>query len=338
MPTKAQIMQIGMSLKNPALTARMMKDYNARQSCHRKPPEVKCGEGFTYTQQRNGDGWVVRYFYHGRPHRTSHWNAEGWLHRTDGPALIWEEGSEGWYIDGRLHRDGGPALDIKGYEAIRAFTNGRPRYLAIWEDRDRKRFSYMLPAKRYYQHGRLHRLDGPAIIRYDGVQVWCVNGQEHRDGDKPSRRGGDYLRWCMRGQIHRADGPAILKKNGDQEFWFEGKRHNEKGPAVITKAYEAWFLYGVFHREDGPAVVHLDKSQKDLYYVHGRQLTEQGYKMWQKKKYEGCNCGNDECEDCRDGRNAALITALQVTALQGCTCHGVPPASPSGSGFAPKNP
>lgn len=34
----------------------------------------------------------------------------GRLHREDGPAVSWLDGTEMWYFEGKLHRDGGPAV------------------------------------------------------------------------------------------------------------------------------------------------------------------------------------------------------------------------------------
>ena len=36
-------------------------------------------------------------------------NREGQLHRTDGPALIWPNGSQIWIVNGKQHRTDGPA-------------------------------------------------------------------------------------------------------------------------------------------------------------------------------------------------------------------------------------
>lgn len=32
-----------------------------------------------------------------------------WIHRDDGPAIIWDDGGEAWYQNGELHRSDGPA-------------------------------------------------------------------------------------------------------------------------------------------------------------------------------------------------------------------------------------
>lgn len=34
-----------------------------------------------------------------------------YLHRTNGPAVIWENGDREWYLNGKLHRTDGPAIE-----------------------------------------------------------------------------------------------------------------------------------------------------------------------------------------------------------------------------------
>lgn len=34
------------------------------------------------------------------------------LHREDGPAVIWKDGSKEWRINGKLHREDGPAIEF----------------------------------------------------------------------------------------------------------------------------------------------------------------------------------------------------------------------------------
>jgi hypothetical protein len=39
------------------------------------------------------------------------------LHKEDGPAVIWSDGSEFWYLHGQLHRIDGPAIEFpNGYK------------------------------------------------------------------------------------------------------------------------------------------------------------------------------------------------------------------------------
>ena len=67
------------------------------------------------------------------------------LHREDGPAIEYADGSKGWYQNGKLHRIDGPALE--------------------WSDGD----------VFWYQNGKLHRMDGPAHITSGGSKEWWVN-------------------------------------------------------------------------------------------------------------------------------------------------------------------
>jgi hypothetical protein len=72
------------------------------------------------------------------------------LHRSDGPAIEYTNGSKSWYVDGKRHRTDGPA--IEGF-------NGH---------------------KAWYVDGKLHRSDGPAIERANVCKAWLVNGKRHR--------------------------------------------------------------------------------------------------------------------------------------------------------------
>ena len=75
--------------------------------------------------------------------------------------------------------------------------------------------------KFWYQNGKFHRLDGPAI--------------EYADGDKA---------WYQNGKLHRLDGPAVEFANGDDEWWQNGELHREDGPAIEHAAYKRWFIEG----------------------------------------------------------------------------------------------
>ena len=43
--------------------------------------------------------------------RVEYRNDKGKLHREDGPAVEWNNGSKIWYLNGQLHREDGPALE-----------------------------------------------------------------------------------------------------------------------------------------------------------------------------------------------------------------------------------
>jgi len=71
------------------------------------------------------------------------WWLNGILHRDDGPACEWADGSRWWYRNGLRHRQGGPACEE---------ADGR---------------------KEWYVNDRLHRVGGPAVEYADGtVEYW----------------------------------------------------------------------------------------------------------------------------------------------------------------------
>ena len=76
-------------------------------------------------------------------------NEKGKLHREDGPAIEWPDGSKVWYLNGELHREGGPAVE---------HTNGY---------------------KAWFLNRECHRVDGPAIQWPDGSKFWYLNDKEY---------------------------------------------------------------------------------------------------------------------------------------------------------------
>ena len=86
--------------------------------------------------------WKIGYGYY---------NDNGKLHREDGPAEIYPDGTQIWYLNGRLHREDGPAVI-------------HPDGTQFW-----------------HLNGKRHRKDGPAEIYPDGTKIWFLNGKRHRE-------------------------------------------------------------------------------------------------------------------------------------------------------------
>lgn len=72
------------------------------------------------------------------------------LHRLNGPAVEWADGSKVWHVDGKRHRLSGPAIE---------YADG---------------------SKFWYVDGKIHRMDGPAAEWADGTKFWYVDGKLHR--------------------------------------------------------------------------------------------------------------------------------------------------------------
>ena len=73
------------------------------------------------------------------------------LHREDGPAIEYPDGSKEWYVNNRLHREDGPAVES---------PDG---------------------SKSWFVHGKRHRIDGPSVEFPNGDRYWYVNNELHRE-------------------------------------------------------------------------------------------------------------------------------------------------------------
>ena len=75
------------------------------------------------------------------------WYLNGKLHREDGPACEYANGTKCWYKNGLLHREDGPAIEC---------SSG---------------------SKFWFLNGKRHRENGPAIEYSDGKKYWFIEGK-----------------------------------------------------------------------------------------------------------------------------------------------------------------
>jgi hypothetical protein len=50
------------------------------------------------------------------PNGIEYQNEQGKTHRTDGPAIEWNNGDRSWWINGERHREDGPAVEFSDGE------------------------------------------------------------------------------------------------------------------------------------------------------------------------------------------------------------------------------
>lgn len=138
-----------------------------------------------------------------------YWNSNGEIHRLDGPAVIEADGRRIWRYKDLTHRKDGPAVIGPPY----FFPNGDIEvYLEYFED---GHFQYQLKKTIFANriqyrntHGKLHRLDGPAVIFMDGRQYWYESGYWHREnGPAEIHRS---IMWAKHGILHRLNGLAVI--------------------------------------------------------------------------------------------------------------------------------
>ena len=91
------------------------------------------------------------------------------LHREDGPAAEWSNGTKEWYINGERHRTDGPAIE---------YANGTKFWFVDGKchREDGPAAEYADGTKYWFVDGKRHREDGPAIVRADGSKSWFING------------------------------------------------------------------------------------------------------------------------------------------------------------------
>jgi hypothetical protein len=98
------------------------------------------------------------------------WTRNGVAHRSDGPAVIYPNGTQCWYWRGKRHRVDGPAV-IYSCDTQWWYQHGE------FHRDDGPALIYSSGEQRWYQHGKLHRDDGPAEIHPDGSQYWYRHGE-----------------------------------------------------------------------------------------------------------------------------------------------------------------
>jgi hypothetical protein len=76
----------------------------------------------------------------------------------------------------------------------------------------------------WYENGKLHRMNGPAVTYSDGTKIWYQKGMMHRlDGPAIIFANGDR-KWYKWGKLHCENSPACSYISGENEWWIEGKR------------------------------------------------------------------------------------------------------------------
>ncbi len=83
--------------------------------------------------------------------RIEYRNGKGQLHKEDGPAVEFSNGSKAWYLNGKRHREDGPAIE------------------------------YYYGYKAWYLNDKHHREDGPAIEYSDGTKKWYLNEKSYTE-------------------------------------------------------------------------------------------------------------------------------------------------------------
>ena len=155
----------------------------------------------------------------------------------------------------------------------------------------------------WYLDGKLHRVDGPAIIRANGDQEWYQAGKRHRVDGPAVTSAYDTKEWYLDGKLHRVDGPAIILADGYKAWYQAGRLHRVDGPAMTwVDGAESWYFHGKRHRVDGPAIICANGTK--YWYLDGKKLSEAEHQTCTQKQPKS-NCQGQTVVI--DGANINLI-------------------------------
>jgi len=128
--------------------------------------------------------------------------------------------------------------------------------------------------REWRRKGKLHNMNGPAIVRANGDKEWWLNGYRQPLVTPNVIRGDGTREWHKKGgaeygedQLHRTDGPAIIRpkdvalERGFPEWvWrFHDMKHRLDGPAEQwPSGTKSWYVGNVFIGSLQGVVPHMD--------------------------------------------------------------------------------
>lgn len=135
-------------------------------------------------------------------------------------------------------------------------------------------------------NGDLHRLDGPAVIGWDGTQEWYSNGVISREDGPAVIYSDGSTDWAWNGHYGRKnDGPTSTNRpykdlRGNTVIDFRYFHSDTRETSFMKKTiFQDRIEYrnsnGKLHREDGPALIYLDGIRQE-FYKNGKQHRENG--------------------------------------------------------------
>jgi hypothetical protein len=139
---------------------------------------------------------------------------EGNIHREDGPATEYADGSKYWYKEDKLHREDGPAVE------------------------------YPSGTKEWWLEGKRHRTDGPAVEYLDGRKEWFKEGLRHRvDGPAIERTSGQQDEYFINGaEVVFADFVDHLVSDQDIFIGIENGYAKFLNSDEVTEIYCGFFI------------------------------------------------------------------------------------------------
>lgn len=186
------------------------------------------------------------------------------LHREDGPAATYPNGTQVYWLDGCVHRpvSEGPAI---------IYPNGDEFYYEFGEGQK----PYSIERKKL---GKFHCVGGPAFVN-DSTHTFMVEGIRHNIGGPAVIRTKQLHEvWFYFDVKHRRGGPAVFYSHPQgtiipQQLYFElGSAYREDGPALIREGYLVHKVHGHKHNTQGPAEFSPERGVR--YYLAGEEYSK----------------------------------------------------------------
>lgn len=213
---------------------------------------------------------------------TNYWFQEGELHREDGPAVEGKDGFEEWWLNGEPHRENEPACIAADRSKLEYWREGKlhrqdgPAVVLteggvfnsarVWESVSSADEAMVFcdlglgrisgPAELWFEDGKLHRSDGPAITYADGTKEWWIRGRRHRQGAAS----------------------VVVAKGARWNNWQPVGHMSSRKRMPLTGPAELYYSHGQLHNVSGPAL--RAQGRRDQYWLEGEKLTNH---QWQKQ-------------------------------------------------------
>ena len=158
---------------------------------------------------------------------------------------------------------------------------------------------------KYFNNGRLHRADGPAVIYGNGEEEYWINGVPHRDGG-PAQYGATIEREASAKRTASETKLALL---GRTERWMQNGRYHRDGGMPALSIYQSLaevsdspalvqtvcYENDIITNENGPAICIYDYSiinneiivkKREQYWLHGYWISK---KIFDAYHAAGCD-------------------------------------------------
>lgn len=209
--------------------------------------------------------------------------SNGKIHRQDGPAVIYEDGTQEWWLEGRRHRYDGPAIynpdkKLSIYIKHGKIENQLSTYygssieMYVEPDKIIEALSKITNISEYIP-SKTEKIKNKTCFYENGMLVYEIY-------EKSSQNFYKY------GVKHSVKTPAVIDNVNLQEIWYYyGMLHNDKDPAYIhvtpKYTYYMWYQFGRLQSiDDDPAYIKVENKTKNItelsHYNKGKLHRENG--------------------------------------------------------------